>query len=434
MTRVVHITPHLGGGVGKAISSLVRQAATSTAGIEHSIVCLERPEKLQFVERIRQAGCAVTVCPTPSELFQAMEEADIVQLEFWNHPALVQALCTAPLPAMRLIVWCHISGLHYPRIPPRLLVEAHKFLFTSKCSFEATEVVDLESCHAAKLGVISSGSGLETPPQRPAFTGRLRFGYVGSLNFAKLHPDYISYLATVDVPDFHVRLIGDETNRAVLEAQCRRLGRPELLQFRGYCTDVAAELAELDVLLYLLNPTHYGTAENALLEAMAMEVVPVVLDNPAERCIVEHRRTGLVIQTPSELAEAVDWLSQHSEERLAMAKRAAVGVRGRYTKQRMENSFNGYYAEVLSEPKRVVPFREIFGDVPADWFRAFCRDFSIFSDSGAVSVSGDYSCHAFFERTKGSVFQFFDYFPGDKRLRSWVGGLQQSSAQGAAIK
>lgn len=431
MIRILHVTPHLGGGVGRALSGLVKQAMRSGAGNGHEILCLERPEKNQFIERVNQAGCRLRICPSQAEFREAIEEADIVQLEFWNHPATIQALCSAPLPAMRLLVWCHISGLYYPRIPPELLTIARKFLFTSGCSLEVEEVKLLAPRITANLGVVSSGGGLDglPPPRINARKGGLRVGYIGSLNFAKLHPDFVSFLAVVRAPGLRVRLIGDETNRAILEEQCRRVERPDLLEFRGYATDVAAELAELDILVYLLNPKHYGTAENALLEAMAMGVVPVVLDNPAELRIVEDRRTGLVVRNPGELADALNWLTVHTEERLEMGQRAATTVRERYTYERMVSAFNIHYGELMRKSKACVPFSSVFGAGPADWFRAFYRDASVFSDSGAVHFSADQPSHALFERTKGSVFHFLDYFPDDTKLQGWATSLQHSLSQ-----
>ncbi len=83
MTRIVHLTPHLGGGVGRALSGLVEQATRSGADFEHVVVCLEQPVKRQFVERVQRTGAKLTFCPTRSELISEIEESDIVQLEFY---------------------------------------------------------------------------------------------------------------------------------------------------------------------------------------------------------------------------------------------------------------------------------------------------------------------------------------------------------------
>lgn len=422
MTRILHVTPHLGGGVGKAVSGLIRQS--SAAGEHHhSVLCLEKPEKTQFTDLLEHAGCQLRYCPEPEELAREIAAADIVQVEFWNHPAIVRALCPRPLPPMRPLVWCHVSGLHFPAIPWKLVEASGRFLFTSPCSLE------LLKGHppAPHANVVSSGGGMdEMPAHAPRPSRRpLVAGYLGTLNFSKLHPDFVSYAAAVPDPQFNIRMIGDEINRETLERQCAAMGRPHLLLFCGYRKDVAAELAQLDVLVYLLNPTHYGTAENTLLEAMAMGVVPIVLDNPAERHIVEHGHTGLVIRSPADLADAIARLSSDDELRTRLGRQAAESVRRRQTYARMADAFDRHYRELLSLPKRPIAFRAIFGAEPADWFMAFQPRESSFAADGTVGIPDDTGRHALFERTKGSVFHFLDYFPGDPLLSSWARNLRK---------
>jgi L-malate glycosyltransferase len=424
MGTILHITPHMGGGVGKALLGLIEQSVQSKSNFKHNIICLEQPQKYQFIDKVIEIGGQIKFCPSDSEFCELIEETDIVQLEFWNHPATLQALCSQSLPAMRLLVWCHISGLHYPSIPKKLLTNAHKFLFTSPCSYESSEVKELNaSIQASQLGIVSSGGGLDVLSQPSHISyNSLNVGYIGSLNFSKLHPDFVTFLAAVKKQKtwFKVRLIGDETNRDILEKQSHSLGYSDLLEFRGYSTDIVKELKELDVLLYLLNPTHYGTAENALLEAMAMGIVPIVLDNPAERCIVENYQTGIIIHNTEELVNAIDWLVAHPEERINIRKRAAEKVRKHYTYQQTENAFNHYYEQLMQHSKAMINFTDIFGREPSDWFCAFFRDTSIFQGTGVVQIPNDLSRYALLERTKGSVFHFLDYFPDSVKLKSWA--------------
>ncbi len=426
MIRILHITPHLGGGVGKAVSGLIRQSMQAE-GHRHTVLCLEKPEKAQFTRVLEESGCPVSYCPGRDELAAAVEAADIVQVEFWNHPAVVKALCEASLPPMRLLVWCHVSGLYFPAIPPALIGAAGCFLFTSPCSLERPG----ENGAAKNVAVVSSGGGLdEMPAYAPRSAGRgLRCGYLGTLNFSKLHPDFVEFAAVVETPDFHIRMIGDEINRDILERQSAALGRPDLLQFLGYRQDVAAELAQLDLLIYLLNPTHYGTAENTLLEAMAMGVVPIVLDNPAELHIVEHGRTGKVIRTPADLAAEISWLTEHPEEREKLGRQAAEQVRQRQTYARMSQSFDGHYRSLIATEKQFIDFSAIFGTEPADWFQAFQPSPTPFKADGGIRIPPGPQRYALFERTKGSVFHFLDYFPDNALLSSWAENLRKHGDQ-----
>ncbi len=420
--KVLHITPHLGGGVGKALLELAEAAEVGNPDIQNSFLLLERPEKTQFMDTILRLGCPVNIAPEAEGIADLLSSADIVQLEWWNHPPTLKLLCGGNLPAIRLVVWCHVSGLHSPIIPPELIKAAERFLFTSACSYGSRTVLDLDVPFRDKLGVVSSGGGLGQLPQRHRDPSEpLRAGYVGSLNFSKLNPRYVEFLAAVSVPHFQVRLIGDVLNRELLLDQCRHHGKPGLLDIRGYTTDIVEELSSINVLAYLLNPRHYGTAEIALLEAMAMGVVPVVLDNPAEKAIVENDVTGLVVHSPREFAEAIDWLAANPRERVKMGAQAARFVRETFSAKRMSDLLSEHYSRAMSSGKRAINFRSIFGSEPAEWFLScqanparFCTDTDL---KASLANAWD---HGLNEKTKGSVFHFLRHFPDDIRLVDWA--------------
>ena len=295
MIRILHITAHLGGGVGKVISRLIQESARRGNSFLHTVACLERPEKGQFVEHVQTCGGEILVCPSPVRLNEAISAADIVQLEWWHHPVVAGWLCSGIHPEMRLVIWSHVSGLHPPEILPGFVDIPHRFLFTSPCSLEHPSLAHRFLRPDPKYDAVFSSGGFDDFPEPPrrTYAGPTRAGYVGTLNFAKLHPRFLDYIAAVNVPGFTVALVGDPTTAAALQAQAGRLGITDSLEIRGYKSDVIGELARFDIMPYLLNPLHYGTTENALLEAMAMGVVPVVLNNPAERQLVRNGETGL---------------------------------------------------------------------------------------------------------------------------------------------
>ncbi len=415
--QVLHITAHLGGGIGKALSGLTQ----NTPGISHSIACLERPEKFQFVNQIKQSGTEVILAPSQRQLRNLIGDADIVQVEWWGHPAIMAALCsTPPLPAMRLLLWCHVSGLHTPSIPAALIKIAHRCLFTSPCSLKTEEVQELSPEERKKLGVIHSAGGIdELPLPVRSVEEPLTAGYLGSLNFAKLHPDYVNFLASVTLPDFRVRMIGDETNRDILESQCRQAGCEGMLEFRGYCHDIVTELKNINVIPYILNPQHYGTTENALLEAMAMGVVPVVLNNPAEANLITNRKTGLIVNTPEEFGEAIRWLHENPSERLTLSEQATKEVKSRFSLDRLETGMKEQYQAIIQEEKILISFQEKLGTDPSQWFLMQQREPSLFSTPSNRSEIPPYSWHGLVEQKKGSVHHFCIYFNDNQQLRSW---------------
>jgi glycosyltransferase involved in cell wall biosynthesis len=406
--KLLHITPHLGGGVGRALSCLIRRAEAS-GSVRHALLCLEQPEKRQAIDAIAAAGCPVRVAPTLTEARAAIEDADIVQIELWNHPEIPRLLCAlGPVP-IRLLAWCHVSGLGGPRIPPGLFGTPAAIVFTSPCSLQGGFL----RAAGQQVAVVSSASVDHLPalPERlPRLASDgLRIGYVGTLDFSKLHPDFVDFLADIPDESLPVHLYGDNTNQEALEAQCRALGRPGLLRFHGHVQDIAGELAKLDVLAYPLDPAHYGTAENALVEAMAMGVVPVVLDNPAERCIVSDGETGLIVRDRGGFRAALRRLHDNPPERAAMARRAAEGARARYTAQVMEAEMNAQYRALMRRDRAPFDFRTVFGDTPGDWYLSF-------QPTGDPHIGAPATA----EPRKGSVHHFLAKFPDDPDLRRWA--------------
>jgi L-malate glycosyltransferase len=433
--NVLHVTAHLGGGVGKVLSRLVEESARTQDRVRHTIAMLEAPEKSQFVEHVQAHGGTVLVCPSLDTLNQLAADTDIVQLEWWHHPAIAAWLCSGNLPPMRLIVWAHISGLHPPLIPPDFVRSPHRFLFTSPCSLEhpaLLALVQAEPTMRSRMDTVFSSGGfddLPVPSQRPT-RKTLRAGYVGTLNFAKLHPHLLTYLAAVTLPDFRLVLVGDPTTSKELQAQAAALGIAHRLDLRGYCNDIAEVLADLDVCVYLLNPLHYGTTENALLEAMAMGVVPVVLDNPAERHLVRNEETGFRITTPESFADALNWLAEHPEERRRISANAVADIRDRFSGSRTHRALNRHYAAVAPENKRPFDFRAVFGHHPADWFRA-CQGEETWrfpDDMPNNAPPLPPGPHHLYENTKGSVFHYHRTFPSDPRLARWASNLKKAQS------
>ena len=423
--KLLHITAHLGGGVGKVLSRLVEASARRGDGIEHTIACLEAPEKPQFATHVEACGGTLVCAPTPEALDALVQAADLVQLEWWHHPVVARWLCAGPLPAMRLVVWSHVSGLHAPELLPAFVRAPHRFLLTSPCSLHHPALAPLAQDPQTHLGVVFSSGGfddLPPPPQR-APDGPLRVGYLGTLNFAKLHPALLDFVGAVRDPAFSLSLVGDPTTATALHSAAVQRGLAGRIRLCGYTTDVAATLAGFDVFAYVLNPRHYGTTENALLEAMAMGVVPVVLDNPAERELVAHRRTGLIVHTPAEFADAIAWLAAHPAERQRLAANAAAEVRARFAVDRTADALDAHYRAVLSEPKRGFDFRPIFGATPADWFLN-CQG-SARARFGSPPRATD-TPHHLLERTKGSVFHYHATFPDDPRLAAWARQLEHA--------
>lgn len=414
--RILHITSHLGGGVGKALSGLVEQSKIAHPETEHQIVCLENLEKSESLDKIRKTGTKVIIHPLKSELECLMRHSDIVQLEFWNHPALFKWLCTIEIPEIRLITWSHINGFFNPIIPTDLTLKSHKYISTTACRY---------SQYGFKIHdhVFSSGGFKDFPIIDRTVDEEFSVGYFGSTVFSKMHPDYadfINYTNCLSTPDFKVKIIGDLHNKEILESQSCRF------EFTGFVTKVVEELKKINVLAYILNPKHYGTTENALLECMSLGIVPIVLDNLPEKCFIINNITGFVVHDEKEFSERIEYLRKNPKQRVRIGNTASSLIRKYLSVERTESQLNQHYQSVMTMSKKEFDFKKIFGNTPDEWFLSCQRDKSIFQSDGNINLKNvdKYSLSMLYEETKGSVFHFAKYFPENKELKMWVENLK----------
>jgi L-malate glycosyltransferase len=403
MTRVLHITPHLGGGVGRVLSQVAKYHATHNTSIEEEFICLETPEKTQFIAAIEKSGVTVSIEPGYAKVRERIARADIVQLEWWHHPLMAKWLHDASGMHCRLAVWAHTSGLHYPAFPKNFTTLPHAFMATTAAS-------------PADVTVPSSGGFDDIPARKEFNTGATRYGYIGSLNEAKLHPRIMEFLTAANI---HAKFYGDADVATPLRTSLA-------IERMGYTDKPAAALMAMDVFVYLLNPLHYGTTENALLEAMAAGVAPIVMNNPVEMSIVRHGETGLVVDSPKSFAEAIRYLESNPDARVRMAKTAAADIRRRFSLAATAGGLCAQYENILTSAKRTFDFCPIFGETPFDWFMAGLGAYAPLFAPGAEDTKRKErgTLPFLYEKSKSSLAHFLRDFPEDDKVKHWTGVLE----------
>ncbi len=402
--KIVHLTAHLGGGVGKAHAA-IRTVDPSAA--DHCYILLEPARDRRYAEAIAAAGAQIVEAPDRGRLLALLAGADIVQVEFWNHPRIYEALVCLPLPACRYLLWSHISGLAPPLIAEGLTEAAEIFVYTSACSLSRPAAGDRR--------VVGSGFGLDNPPKRRPPGPMPRAGYLGTVDFVKMSPDFFAIIDAVEGIDFDVAVYGafdPDGGPARARAAMRH---PERVVMMGQTDDPAAALAGLDLFFYPLDRSHFGTAENALVEAMSAGLAPLVLDNPAECAIVSDGRTGLVAKTREAAAAALASLLRTPALREQLGDAAAVDSARRFRPEVSRDAFSAIYSDLMTRPKRRPDFAAALGAGPLDWYLgSFPHDLSSASERSLEGsrLSGG--------PTKGSLAHFRACFSEDAALERFA--------------
>ncbi|HWL92231.1 MAG TPA: glycosyltransferase family 4 protein [Phycisphaerae bacterium] len=404
--KILHITPHLGGGIGKAHLAI---AGALPKGVEQTVLLLEQPRDPRFPDAIAAAGVRVVTAQGLDDVADLADAADIVQFEFWNHPRMYECLGRAAFPAMRSVFWSHISGLTRPIIPQALMEEAGRFVFTTEASRSIPSIARLSAGSQRKLAVINSGFGFaDAPPRETSRGGTPAIAYLGTVDFVKMHPGFFEAIDRLDSRDVRVLIWGavDPSGPVVDRASAMR--HPERIRFCGHTPEPAAALSGAEIFFYPLQPDHYGTGENALIEAMSIGLVPLVLRNSAEMTIVSHGVTGFVARSIDECVALLQMLLCSPDVRERISRNARTAVAETRTPARSARQFMELWRRLLDEPKRFPDFRRAVGAGPADWYLATqCLPGQAWEPTRQSAPE---------PLSKGGLRHFENAFPGDESL------------------
>lgn len=399
--RILHVTVHLGGGIGTVVSGVCIRDRKN----EHSILCLEECQDRRRLEECIREG--ISVYQWNDVDVSLLEQFDIIQAEWWHHP-LTSEFMVRQLGKVktRLVIWSHISGCNYPVIPYPFLSYPEAFVFATPYSYDNpywTEEERRVSRQKAMLAVSSGNDFTSEPPEKAAHPG-FCMGYVGFLGYEKTSPEFVHACERCgDIPDITFRVVGDlqygqELYREAMDSSCR-----ERFDFRGFSSDVSSELTQFDVFACLLQKEHTGASENALLEAMYHRVCPVVFRQCTEQYLVKHMETGLVCDGMDEFVEGVHLLARDRELSRRLSSRASDYVRSHYSIGHTVGALDHAYHIAMGKDKRFHPGNAVFGDTPAQWFLSCCRQ----DPKQLTGLAAG--------KSKASVNQYYQYF-NDKEL------------------
>ena len=323
--KILHVTPHLGGGVGKAHA---RISGVLPDTLDQTFVLLEAPRDHRYVDLIEAAGARIVVAEDLCHVARLASAADIVQFEFWNHPRLLECLGRCDFPAMRSVFWSHISGLFKPVIQPGLMQEAGRFVFTTEASLSVPSTGAMREIEPRKFSVINSGFGFADAPRR----ARPRMGmpiiaYLGTADFVKMHPGFFEVIDRLSGDDIRASVWGDVDPGGEVAARARAMCYPERVQFRGQTDAPALAMSEAEIFFYPLQADHYGTSENALIEAMSLGLAPLVLNNPAEMAIIRDGETGIIAHSIDECVHRCKCCFRHRRCGQVLVKRPLATLR-----------------------------------------------------------------------------------------------------------
>ncbi len=353
MTTVLHLIQILSvGGAARALIAIARQSAR-LGRFQHRVISLlpAAPEALALA---KAAGLTVLEKPDRATILRELAAADIVHVNWWNNPEL-QSLLHAELPPMRLLLWYHVAGNGAPQIiTPELVRFADLNVPTNPWTCRELPVFrDLPASEREqRVAMVIDGADLErVKGVRPRKHAHFNVGYIGSVDFVKMHRNFVPMSAAVQIPDARFIVCGHGIEEQLLE-QARQLGAAGRFDFRGYVSDIKPVLEVLDVYGYPLCADTYASGELNLQEVMSVGVPPVVFPHGGVKGLVENNRTGLVVQSEAEYRQALEHLYHHPAERARLGRAAKEHAREHFGAENAARDLIPLYEQLMRSPKR----------------------------------------------------------------------------------
>ena len=317
--KVLHVTPHLGGGIGTVAMAWLDRVKG------HTVACLD------FVNnkvRAYLSGKEFFIFGHMIEnlvfLRKLIEEADIVVVHYWDS-SFLKRLFAEDLPESRMVFWVHKNYWVKPEIAayPDLILGVSPIQQFDNFIWSCGDV----------------GRFLQIEPKEHK---GFNVGYIGTVDFKKIHPEFLGMCEAIQVPGIHFTIVGENNIGGI---------NNDKFTFTGKVDDVAPYLAGLDVFGYPLRANHYGTAEQVIGEAMCAGIVPVCMANPAERTIVDDHHNGFLANDEAEYIARIEWLANHPIQRKVMGERARRDAGAIYEIDYMVKAWEGVFERLMCQPK-----------------------------------------------------------------------------------
>ena len=434
--KILHITAHIGGGVGTVLLGYLRFKNDDEAQ-EHIVLSLDKINpvaiailnklNIKYLDNLRNSF---------DKINSAIEKCDVVLLHWWNHPLISNLLVNHKLPECRLLLWSHISGFAPPNnFTKKIFKYPDLFIFTTPLSYFTPEYVDLSLYEQEKVSAIWSTAGverLEGISSKEHVKKGFNVGYVGSLDFSKIHPNILEICGVIDIPNINFIFVGP-INQFIVDA-ANKLNLSDRIRFTGYISEAEKwqELNAFDVFGYPLAPHHYGTCDQVLQEAMALGVPPVVLNNPMESYMVTHNRNGLVAESISEYIQAIHSIYNNKDLRKKLSSNAREFAKNEYSIVNMCNQWDELFEKAIKIKKNKKNWPSIGNgeNIKTEPYKAFTESLGLHA-----GIFNEYfspkklkreviqeqlrrlgSSHNWKSDNKSTVHQFSSFFPDDPML------------------
>lgn len=424
--RILHLIDRLTlGGAGRSLITAAAHGA-QTGRSQHRIASLRPADPAAAT---LAAGNDIELIP-PDCFDSELAAADILHVHFWNTPAL-HAVLAGALPPCRIVLTAHVVGTTPPHILTERVVALADTLILTGEGGPAGHAAGRPAARAVQIPSVADLKPIaaSTPVTHPGFV----IGYVGTVDFAKMHPDHVALHTGLDIPDATILVAGDGGASRVLAAQIAATGQSGAFRLLGRVADVAGVLARLDVFGYPLRADAYATTELVLHEAMAAALPVVVMAPRAATGAVVDGVTGFIVADAADYRARLRQLAADPALRRRMGQAGAARARAAFGAANIVPQIEAVYDDVAARPRRAraAAARDPRDPHPGatalvDALGWAATPFRTSRDAtGDVALAADAviagAPPALASADAGGVLHYRRHYPDDVLLRLWAG-------------
>ena len=376
--KVLHLTPHLNGGLGKVLLSTLNYFNRSTPS--HAVLVYGLSSLLP--DEFTPHRDSISFVPNIEDIGGRLQPFDLIQVEYWNHLLIYKLLCSGVLDKARVIGCAHIQG----KSPPQLITSESiryfdKLLLTGSCSEKILQESKPDSGKPREIRFPLDLSGFRyIDRSRKAPSSRVVLGYVGTLSYAKLHKSFLKMCSEVD-RNIKLVIVGKDEG-GCLEQEAKKDYPKLVAEFLGFRTDISDILQTIDVFVYPLRRGHYGTGELALVEALHSGAATLAFNNPAEQRLIVDGVTGLLADDEADFVSKLTRLCGDTSLRLRLGVNANRHIVERYSIEKCFEDIQSCYHDVCGRLSTLVDVSErSYHCLDVEWTDDFQEGFRLFLES-----------------------------------------------------
>lgn len=155
------------------------------------------------------------------------------------------------------------------------------------------------------------------------------------------------FMATKDINQCRILIIGDGSDQARLEKKVEEVGMKGRVQFTGWFPTINEVISSIKTCrMYVMNSQHLQS-QLTLMQAMACMVPVVSMPTEFSKSLIQHGQNGRITNgsLPS-LKQEIQWCLKHIEERVYLAEKAHHDVQA-YAPATVRSQWQAFMRSVL---------------------------------------------------------------------------------------